>query len=210
MKKLRYKNWVKEVPDEITNDSLWNMKVYRHALFLADVAWEDIQQLSKNKLLLGACDQLFRSAGLVSANTSEGYSKKSKRDQARFYEYALGSARECRGWYYKVRHNLDENILNSRLKLIPEIIKMLLHIVPRQQGKKIKEPEVEYLAQENGKSELIENIEIPFPDQVIRNTNDAIRTAHDKINPQYKLRNIPNHVFKRRPTISQKDSALQL
>jgi four helix bundle protein len=162
--KLKYKDWLKEILGEFTNDPLWNMRVYRYALFLSDVAWKDIFQLSKNKLLLGACDQLFRSAGSSSANISEGYSKKSRRDRARYYEYALGSTRECRGWYYKVRHNLSEEILNSRLKLTTEIIKMLLHIVPKQRGERISEPEVEYLVQGNPDSKIIENMEIIFID----------------------------------------------
>lgn len=99
---MRYKEWLKEVPEEITDDPLRNMNVYRYALFLSDVAWQEVNELPKNKLLISSCDQLFRSAGSVSANTSEGYSRRSKRDQARFYEYALGSARECRGWYFKI------------------------------------------------------------------------------------------------------------
>lgn len=159
---MRYKDWLEEVPKEITDDALWNMNVYRYALFLSDVAWRDVNHLSKNKLLLSSCDQLFRSAGSVSANTSEGYSRQSRRDQARFYEYALGSARECRGWYFKTRHNINENALSSRLKLLTEIIKMLLYIVPTQRGGKISEPEVHYVTDKNPKSDVIEDLEIPF------------------------------------------------
>ena len=85
---MRYKEWATEIPEEITNDALWKMNVYRYALFLADVAWDDVNKLSKNKLLISSCDQLFRSAGSVSANISEGYSRRSILDQARFYEYA--------------------------------------------------------------------------------------------------------------------------
>ncbi len=157
---MKYRKWITEVSEEITNDALWNMNVYRYALFLSDVAWEDIKQVSKNKLLLSLCDQLFRSAGSVSANISEGYSRRSKPDQARFYEYALGSARECRGWYFKMRHSIDKPILDSRLKLITEIIKMLLYIVPNQRGSKIREREVTYLSNENPNSEIIEELDI--------------------------------------------------
>ncbi|MDX1591851.1 MAG: four helix bundle protein [Balneolaceae bacterium] len=157
---MRYKDWVIEIPQEITNDALWKMNVYRYALFLADVAWNDVKILSKNKFLISSCDQLYRSAGSVSANISEGYSRRSNRDQARFYEYALGSARECRGWYFKVRHNMDKQILDSRLELITEIIKMLLYIVPNQRGSKIREPEVPYLNNENPNSVIIEEMNI--------------------------------------------------
>jgi four helix bundle protein len=156
---LKYKKWIRDIPEEITNDSLWRMKVYRYALFLSDVVWKDVQQLSKNKLLMSSCAQIFRSAGSVSANISEGYSKKSRRDRARFYEYALGSARETRGWYYKIRHNLDEDTLHSRLKLIAEIIKMLLYIIPLKRGQKIREPGINYADSESFNDEPIENID---------------------------------------------------
>ena len=159
---MRYKGWLKELPNELTNDPLWNMKVYRYALFLCDTAWHDVNKLSKSKFLISSCDQLFRSAGSVSANISEGYSRRSKLDQARFYEYALGSARECRGWYFKMRHNLNEEIQESRFKLLTEIIRMLLHIIPKNRSNKIKEPEFAYGSAENPESEIIENIELQF------------------------------------------------
>lgn len=157
---MRYKDWITKIPEEITDDVLWKMNVYRYALFLADVAWDDVNKLSKNKLLISSCDQLYRSAGSVSANISEGYSRRSNLDQARFYEYALGSARECRGWYFKVRHKMNKQILDSRLELITEIIKMLLYIVPNQRGSKIREPEVTYLSNENPNSLLVEEMNI--------------------------------------------------
>lgn len=112
---MNFKDWVKSVPKEITGDPLWNMKVYQYALFLADIAWKDVNHLSENKLLLSTCDQLYRSAGSVGSNTSEGYSRRSKLDQARYYEYAMGSARECRGWYFNIRHSLSDEIINPGL-----------------------------------------------------------------------------------------------
>lgn len=63
---------------------MWNMLVYRYAMFLAEIAWKDVNQLSNNALLMSFLDQLYRSACSVSANISEGYSRKSKLDQARF------------------------------------------------------------------------------------------------------------------------------
>lgn len=143
-KTMKYKEWVKDVPHAITNDPLWKMKVYRYALFLVDLAWDDVTNLSKNKLLFSSCDQLYRSAGSVNSNISEGYSRRSKLDQARFYEHAMGSARECRGWYFSVRHSLSEEVFESRLALLTEIIKMMLHIIPKTRNSKIKEPDLTY------------------------------------------------------------------
>lgn len=151
---MKFNEWLKIVPEVFVDDPLWNMKVYRYALFLADIAWKDVNSISKNKLLLSSLDQLYRSAGSVSANISEGYSRRSKLDQARFYEYAMGSARECRGWYFKSRHELTNEVLNSRLYLLTEIIKMLLHIVPKTRNKKIKEPAVSYEVPVNSIEEM--------------------------------------------------------
>jgi len=102
---MKFKKWIKTVPETITNDPLWKMLVYQYALFLSDIAWKDVNKLSRNRLLISSIEQLYRSACSVSANISEGYSRKSKLDQARFYEYTLGSVRECRNWYYNSRHH---------------------------------------------------------------------------------------------------------
>jgi four helix bundle protein len=53
--------------------------------------------------MLGLSDQLYEAVGSVSANLAEGYSRGTGKDRARFYEYALGSARESRDWYFKAR-----------------------------------------------------------------------------------------------------------
>lgn len=80
-------------------------------------------------------------------------------DQARFYEYAMGSARECRGWYYSVRHSLSDELFESRLALLTEIIKMLLHITPKTRGNKIKEPDLTYEI-----SGDLDQFDFPIPD----------------------------------------------
>jgi four helix bundle protein len=74
-------------------------------------------------------DQLYRAIGSISANVAEGYSRRSSRDQARFYEYALGSAREARIWYYQGRHVLSEAATMYRLRLLSRIVRLLLTII---------------------------------------------------------------------------------
>jgi hypothetical protein len=34
---MKYQEWLNEVPDDILNDAVWNLKVYRAALFLSDL-----------------------------------------------------------------------------------------------------------------------------------------------------------------------------
>ena len=60
------------------------------------------------------------------------------------YEYALGSAREARVWYYQGRHCLTPEVLAHRLGLLTEIIRLLLSIVPRIRGSKLSEEPVPY------------------------------------------------------------------
>lgn len=89
-------------------------------------------------------DQLYRSAGSVSANIAEGYSKSSGRDRARFYEYALGSAREARDWYYKGRHVLDAAVVEHRIGILAQIIRLLLTMIPQQRNVTLREEPEDY------------------------------------------------------------------
>ena len=54
----------------------------------------------QDRRTIGLADQLYRSLGSIGANLAEGYSRGTGKDRAHFYEYALGSARESRDWYY--------------------------------------------------------------------------------------------------------------
>ena len=91
-------------------------------------------------------DQLFRAIGSISANIAEGYSRGSHKDRARFYEYALGSARESQDWYYKGRHILSEPVTSHRLDLLTKIIRLLLVMVPNQRKVALKEDNQVYNA----------------------------------------------------------------
>jgi four helix bundle protein len=139
-----YKEWLATVPAEITDDILWRMEVYRLAVFASDLAWRDIDRLAKDKRMIGLANQLYRAVGSIGANVAEGYSRRSGKDQARFYEYALGSAREARGWYYQGRHVLSKSVVTHRIDLLTRIIRLLLTIIPAERGHKLKEPEAPY------------------------------------------------------------------
>jgi four helix bundle protein len=141
---MNYPDWLLTVPTEITADPLWQMVLYRQALFLGELAWFDVSRLAQDRRTLEIADQLYRAIGSISANIAEGYSKASGKDQARFYEYALGSAREARDWYYKARHILGEEVFLHRIRLIVQIIRQLLKMVPELRGRKISEPAALY------------------------------------------------------------------
>lgn len=139
-----YEGWLVAAPVELTGDRLWRMESYRLALFAADLSWHDVCKLAQDKRTLEVADQLFRAVGSVHANVSEGYSRQSGKDQARFYEYALGSDREARGWYWQGRHVLTEEVSMHRIKLLTRIARLLLTMIPSERGYKMKEEPASY------------------------------------------------------------------
>ncbi len=141
---MDYQTWAKTVPGTIKKDSLWKMKAYQLALFLADLGWHDATKLNGDRRAIGLCDQLVRAVGSISANLAEGYSRGTGRDRARFYEYALGSARESRDWYFKARHVLGDEVVQHRLQILGEIIRLLLVMIPQQRQHTIKEEPLPY------------------------------------------------------------------
>ncbi len=141
---MNYQEWEKDIPETFKADTLWNMSVYRYALFLGDLSWHDVSKLQKDRRMLRLSDQLYRAVGSVSANIAEGYSRGTGKDRARFYEYALGSARESRDWYYKSRHLLSDEVIEHRFDLLENIIRLLLTMIPKQRGRTIREENVLY------------------------------------------------------------------
>ena len=157
---MKYAEWLETVPSIITNDPIWKLEVYRFALFAGDIGWEDVQKLSKEKLMFSVADQLHRSLGSISANLTEGYSRSKGLDRARFIEFSLGSARESRDWYYKSRQVLSPEVVKHRMKLLTRIIGMLAAMIPHQRKNAIREESIEYNTQSSTFS--LES-EIPMP-----------------------------------------------
>ena len=141
---MKYEDWEKTVPEAMKGDSVWNMAAYRLSLLLSDLGWNDVTKLTKDRRTRALADQLYRALGSISANLAEGYSRGTGRDRARFYEYALGSTRESRDWYYKGRHVLGETIVNHRIQLLSQVIRLLLTMVPQQRGNLLREQRADY------------------------------------------------------------------
>ncbi|MFQ6677710.1 MAG: four helix bundle protein [Fidelibacterota bacterium] len=142
---IKYEDWDKSVPNAIKEDSLWKMKVYRLSLFLGDIGWNDISTLFKDGRTKSISNQLYRAIGSISSNIAEGYSMGTGKNRARYYEYALGSSREARDWYYKGRHILENEIIEHRFLVLTEIIKLLLTMVPDQRNYSVNEKTEDYI-----------------------------------------------------------------
>jgi four helix bundle protein len=159
---MKYANWLVEVPSEITNDPIWKLEVYRLALFIGEIGWNDVLALSKNKLMWSTADQLHRSLDSISANLTEGYSRSKGLDRARYIEISLGSARESRDWYYKGRHVLSADVVKHRMELLTRIISMLASMISHQRRNAIREEQSEYNTS-SPPSNFSLDYEVPMP-----------------------------------------------
>ncbi|MBN1583909.1 MAG: four helix bundle protein [Anaerolineae bacterium] len=136
---MNYKDWELAIPQTLKSNSLWRVEAYQLGLFATDMGWHDVTKLMQDRRTVGLADQLYRALGSISANLAEGYSRGTGKDRARFYEYALGSARESRDWYYKARYILGGSVVNHRLDLLTQVIRLLLTMVPQQRGRTLRE-----------------------------------------------------------------------
>lgn len=121
-----------------SGDPLWRIAVYRLAIQVLDHATDDTSTLLKRGNARSLADQLFRAAGSVGANIAEGYSRSSGSDRVRMFEYALGSARECRVWYRAARHLLSEERVRSQHYSLGRICKLLLTMIPEERKRLIR------------------------------------------------------------------------
>jgi four helix bundle protein len=141
---MEYQEWESAAPEILKQDSLWKVTAYRYAAFLSDLCWQDVSTLMNDRRTLALADQLYRSVCSVGANLAEGYSRSTGRDRALFYQYALGSARESRDWYYKARFVVGQEVFEKRAKLLTEIIRLLLTMIPQQRGRVLREEQTAY------------------------------------------------------------------
>jgi len=143
---MNYQEWIRSVPAEITADPLWTVEAYRLAWFACDLGGHDVSKLMRDRRTLSLSDQLYRAIGSEGGNISEGYSRGSGKDRARFHEYALGSARESRNWSYDSRHILGEEVTMHRLRLHTQIVRLRLAMIPNQRGYTLREDTLPYEA----------------------------------------------------------------
>jgi four helix bundle protein len=122
---MDYDVWERAVSTDIQQDPIWALRIYRTALYFGDIAKRDARLLGTRAELGELPAQLLRASQSISANIAEGYSRVSRRDRGRYYEYALGSAREARDWYYKAREELGPEASDDLIHLLTIAIKIL-------------------------------------------------------------------------------------
>ncbi len=159
-----YEQWAEGVHHSIRGDDLWKIQAYRLALFVADIGWHDVTKLLGDTRTVKVSNQLYRALGSIGANLSEGYSRSTGKARALYYEHALGSDRESRGWYHNSRFILGEAVLAHRADLLTQIIRLLLTMIPGQRKiNRISDDQPEYHTDDSGLTRLL-NQPIPYTD----------------------------------------------
>ena len=121
-------------PPELFGDPIWRLPAYRIAEFLGEVVQRDIPILFRAGCSGFRVSQLERAVDSISANISEGYSRYSGRERARFYEIALGSAREARSWYRRAARFLPDEAALERALLLTRAVKILKVAIPQERS----------------------------------------------------------------------------
>jgi len=136
---MRSEEWLAQVPDSLKNDPIWQFKAYPKALLLYDLAWEDTDKVLQDVRGCELVEQLIGSAGSVSANIDEGFGRGIEGGEyIQLLRYALGSGRETRSWYYKVRKLLTADVVRHRMTLCDEIIALLVVTIRHRRARRRK------------------------------------------------------------------------
>ena len=133
---MTYEEWERTVPKALTSDSLWQMRAYRLALYCGDMWSGDMVLLAGHPHGAGMVDQLGRAVTSISSNIAEGYSRRFRKEKTHFYDYAAGSAREARDRYFKARVVLPEDLVESRLDTLTQVVKLLTVMIARSRRKR--------------------------------------------------------------------------
>lgn len=98
---------------------------YQKANELFDLVVRDMSELKREPLCYRLVPQQVASADSISANIEEGYGRLSRSEYIRFLDFARGSARETQGRYLRMKHWLNQELVQQRVALADEIIAIL-------------------------------------------------------------------------------------
>ena len=124
--------WVVTAPAAIRESPMWKVRVYQIGTYVARLAAQDAAALETHPRFAGTVSQLVKSAGSVSATVAEGYSRQSRRERIKYYEYALGSAREATTWYSNAGDSLPAEQVDERLTLLARACQLLLRMIQNE------------------------------------------------------------------------------
>ena len=129
---MTYDEWEAGVPGAVKAEPVWKFAGYRKALFLSELLWLDTDAWLSDPRGRANAQQIVSSIGSISANIEEGFGRGYGKQLLQFYTYALASARESKGWFFRSRRFLSPESLSHRLGLCDEIIALLIDELNRQ------------------------------------------------------------------------------
>jgi four helix bundle protein len=135
-----FADWEATLPPTFIRDPIWRTLAYRFGVWLGHLARQDYDLLFADRRSRNVADQLLRAVDGISANLSEGYARTTGKERARYYEYALATAREARDWYFKARDVLGDNLVDQRLQILDRIIRILTAVAPREREASPRRP----------------------------------------------------------------------
>lgn len=109
---MNYEDWLASVHERVKAEPIWKSLMYRKALFLFDLAWEDCGKLMRDVRGRKTAEQLIKSVGSISANIEEGHGRGFGKERQYFLRVSIGSARETKGWYQRSRHLMSAEVLS--------------------------------------------------------------------------------------------------
>ncbi|HET9004911.1 MAG TPA: four helix bundle protein, partial [Gemmatimonadaceae bacterium] len=124
--------WVETAPSPLRESPLWKVRVYQIGTYVARLAGQDATALERHPRFAETVSQLVKSAGSVPATVSEGYSRQSRRERIKYYEYALGCAREASTWYSNAADTLPPEMVEDRLTLLARACQLLLKMIQNE------------------------------------------------------------------------------
>ena len=119
-----FADWVAVMRETRRGDTLWSVQAYQLASYAIECHTYD-RQANAEFSKAPEFDQLSKAIGSIAANIAEGYSRSSIVDRNRFYDYALGSAREAITWYDTLRFALGA-VTDERQATLIKVRRLLL------------------------------------------------------------------------------------
>ena len=124
--------WIATVPRALRNDPVWKVRAYQIGSYVAQLAAEDAAIAAADIRFRQNASQLTKAVGGVTAAISEGYSRLSRKDRIRYYEYAHGSANEAKSWYMGAACLFDTATLEHRLEHLCRINQLVLVMIANE------------------------------------------------------------------------------
>ena len=125
-----FARWEKDRPPEVAGDPIWSLPAYRLSRFLAITFRRDFECVRRHSY--NDADQLRRAVNSIGRNISEGYGRLHGTERARFYEMALGSAREARESYAQFGDVLPRGVAVGKALLLSRIVRILTVAIPEE------------------------------------------------------------------------------